>query len=63
MPLRKLRSIDEAAPPTRLRRLDPDNFRRALALSKIAFRLHPWRLVPGVHKRPAPERRSVTSRP
>lgn len=50
MPVRRLRTIADAVPPPALRRLDPDNFRRALALSEIAYRLHPWRLIPGVHK-------------
>jgi len=62
MPIHKFRGPGEMAPPP-LRRLDPENFRRAHALSELAYRLHPWPLTPGVHKRRSLAERDPASQP
>jgi hypothetical protein len=50
MPVRKYRSIEEMRSPTWSEPLDPENLRRAGAVSAFAARLHPRRFPPGLYK-------------
>jgi hypothetical protein len=50
MPIRKYRSVEEMQGPAPLPPLDPENLRIAFQLSRLAYELHPWELVPGVRK-------------
>ena len=50
MPLKKHRSVEEMLSPTWGEPLDPDNLRRAGAVSAFAARLHPRRFPPGLYK-------------
>jgi hypothetical protein len=50
MPVRKYRSIEDVPPPPALPPLDPNNLRSALSLMEVAYRMFPWRFLPGVHK-------------
>lgn len=50
MPIRKYRSVEEMKGLDPLPPLDPNNLRIAFELSRLAYELHPWELVPGVRK-------------
>jgi hypothetical protein len=50
MPLRRYRSVEEMPSPIWSAALDPDNLRRAGAVSALAARLHPRRFSVGLHK-------------
>ena len=49
MPVRKLRSIDEATSPD-AQPLDGRNIRAAMELSELCHWLRPWRPPAGVHR-------------
>lgn len=53
MPLRKYRSVEDMPPVARLEPRNPGNLRIACELSELAYRLRPWRFVPGVRKFPS----------
>jgi hypothetical protein len=50
MPLKKLRDVAETASTKWAPRLAPDNLRQAVALTQLAYHLHPWRYPHGVRK-------------
>lgn len=50
MGVRKFRSVADMPGPAPLAPLDPENFRLAVALMELTFRLSGFRHIPGVRK-------------
>lgn len=50
MPVRKYRSIEEMPGPSPLTPLRAENLEAACELTEMAYRMRPWRFVPGVRK-------------
>lgn len=50
MPVRKYRSIEDMPGPAPLPPLRAENLEAACNLSEMAYRMRPWRFMPGVHK-------------
>lgn len=50
MPVRKYRSVEDMPRPAPLAPLRAENLEAACELTEMAYRMRPWRFVPGVHK-------------